>query len=87
MEHNGLTIQQCKDVWTALQLESQHWVPAFIYTGIHMEVTLSLQDVFEHAVLFGDSGEVLNSERGSRDGSDTDDCGAENLIDLTLLDD
>jgi len=52
-----------------------------------MEVTLSLQDVFEHAVLFGDSGEVLNSERGSRDGSDTDDCGAENLIDLTLLDD
>jgi len=80
-------MQQCEDVQMVLQLESQHWVPAFIYAGIHMEVALNLQDIFESAVLFGDTGEVLDSECSSRVALHAEDCGADGLINLTLLDD
>ena len=89
MECNALSIQQCERVHAALQLESQHWVPSFIYAGIPMDVALELQDIFEAVALLEDTGGSSESERG--EASDPHDVFADNseveaFIDLTLED-
>jgi len=89
MERNALSIQQCEQVHAALKLESQRWVPAFIYAGIPMDLALELQDIFERVALFEGTSESSELERGSasdlRDAF-ADDSEVEGFIDLTLQD-
>ena len=89
MERNALSIQQCEQVHAAIQLESQRWVPAFIYAGIPMNVALDLQDIFEAVVLFKGTSESSESGRvstGDLCDASADDSEVEAFIDLTLQD-
>ena len=89
MERNALSIQQCEQVHAALQLESQHWVPAFRYAGIPMDLALDLQDIFESVALLEGTGESSELECGSTSdlrNASADDSEVEAFIDLTLQD-
>jgi hypothetical protein len=72
LELYALTTQTCEDIHTALQLDPEDWLPAFLHAGVPTDLALELCDIFKN-------DREIEDYHGSDDGLD-------GFIDLTLED-